>query len=88
MPMRVNLLPIIIVILFMKDLMRQIVISPGEDGYFIAECPSLPGCISQGKTKPEAIRNIHEAIEAYIDSLVRDGYPVPEEHFDTLLMAI
>ena len=58
----------------MKDLMRQIVVSPGEDGYFVAECPSLPGCISQGKTRPEAIINIREAIEAYIDSLVRDGY--------------
>ena len=71
-----------------KDAMRQIVIFPGEDGYFVAECPSLPGCISQGKTKPEAIANIREAIEAYIDSLVRDGYPVPEDHFDTLLMAV
>ncbi len=72
----------------MQDLMRQIVVFPGEDGYFVAECPSLPGCVSQGKTKPEAIRNIREAIDAYIDSLVQDGYPVPEDHFDTLLMAV
>ncbi len=68
--------------------MRQIVISPGEDGYFVAECPSLPGCISQGRSVQEAITNIREAITAYIDSLVQDGYPVPEDHFDTLLIAV
>jgi predicted RNase H-like HicB family nuclease len=76
------------VVLSMTDTMRQIVVFPGEDGYFVAECPSLPGCISQGKTKQEAIANIREAIEAYIDSLLIDGYPVPEEHFETLLMAV
>jgi predicted RNase H-like HicB family nuclease len=38
--------------------MRQVIIYPGEDGYWIAECPTLPGCISQGKTKEEAIQNI------------------------------
>lgn len=46
--------------------MRQVVIYPGEDGYWVAECPSLPGCISQGKTKEEAISNISEAIRGYI----------------------
>lgn len=46
--------------------MRQVVIYPGEDGYWVAECPSLPGCISQGKSKEEAIYNIREAIEGYI----------------------
>ncbi len=43
--------------------MRQVVIYPGEDGYWVAECPSLPGCISQGSTKEEATQNIKEAIE-------------------------
>jgi predicted RNase H-like HicB family nuclease len=43
--------------------MRQVLIYPGEDGYWVAECPSLPGCISQGKTRDEAISNIKEAIE-------------------------
>lgn len=37
--------------------MRQIIIYRGEDGYWVTECPSLPGCISQGKTKEEAIGN-------------------------------
>ncbi len=68
--------------------MRQIVVSPGEDKFFVAECPSLPGCISQGRTRQEAISNIREAIDGYIESLVKDGYPVPEDHFDTLLMAV
>ena len=38
--------------------MRQVIIYPGEDRYWIAECPSLPGCISQGKTREAAIQNI------------------------------
>jgi len=42
--------------------MRQVVLFPGEDGYWVVECPGLPGCISQGKTKEEAISNIKEAI--------------------------
>ncbi|MEW6659461.1 MAG: type II toxin-antitoxin system HicB family antitoxin [Thermodesulfobacteriota bacterium] len=46
--------------------MRQALIYPGEDGYWVAECPSLPGCLSQGKTKEEAIANIKEAISGYI----------------------
>ena len=42
--------------------MRQVVISRGQDGSWVAECPSLPGCISQGQTREEALRNIKEAI--------------------------
>ena len=49
--------------------MRQVIIYPGEDSYWVAECPSLPGCISQGKTKEEAIANIGEAIQGYIAAL-------------------
>jgi predicted RNase H-like HicB family nuclease len=68
--------------------MRQVVIYPGEDGYWIAECPSLPGCISQAETKPELVRNIREAIEGYITALKEDGLPVPDEHFEALLLAV
>ncbi len=60
----------------------------GEDGYWVVECPSLPGCISQGKTKEEAISNIKEAICGYIASLEKDGLPVPEERFETLVVAV
>jgi predicted RNase H-like HicB family nuclease len=68
--------------------MRQVMIYSGEDGYWIAECPSLPGCISQGTTKEEAITNIKEAIHGYIAALEEDGLPVPQERFDTLMVAV
>ena len=68
--------------------MRQVVIYPGEDGYFVVQCPSLPGCISQGKTKEEAIENIKEAIEGYVAALEEDGMPVPEERFEVLTLII
>ena len=68
--------------------MRQVVIYSGEDGYWIAECTSLPGCISQGKTKEEAIENIKEAIQGYIETLREDNLPIPEEHFNTLVVAV
>ena len=68
--------------------MRQVVIAPWEEGYWVAECPSLPGCISQGHTREEAIAHIKEAIEGYIAVLQDDGLPVPEEHFDTLVVAV
>ena len=53
--------------------MRQVLISPGEDGYWVAECPSLPGCVSQGRTREETIKNIREAIQGYIAALEEDG---------------
>lgn len=58
--------------------MKQVIIYPGEDGYWIAECLSLQGCISQGKTKEEAIFNIKEAIQLYIEVLQEKGQPIPE----------
>ena len=68
--------------------MRQVVIYPGEDGYWVAECPSLPGCVSQGETRDEAIINIKDAIEGCIAVLEEDGLPVPEERFETLVVVI
>jgi predicted RNase H-like HicB family nuclease len=67
---------------------RQVIIYRGEDGYWVAECPSLPGCISQGRSKKDALANIKEAIEIYILALKEDNLKVPEDHFDALLMAI
>jgi len=57
--------------------MRQIILYPGEDGYWVSECPSLPGCVSQGETKVQAIDNIKEAIEGYVEALKQDHLPVP-----------
>lgn len=68
--------------------MRQVLTYLGEDSYWVAECPSLPGCISQGKTKEETIVNIKEAIQEYIAALEEDNLPVPEEHFEALLLAV
>jgi len=68
--------------------MRQVLIRPGEDGYWVAECPSLPGCVSQGTTREEAIRNVREAIDGYILALQDDGLPVPEDKLDALLLAV
>jgi len=68
--------------------MRQVIVYPGEDGYYVVECPSLPGCISQGVTKEEALENIKEAIQAYSEALQSEGIPLPVEKFDSLLVAV
>jgi antitoxin HicB len=55
----------------------RILIEQDEDGIFVAECPALPGCISQGKTRPEALVNIRDAIRGYLASLKKHKEPVP-----------
>lgn len=55
----------------------RVTIAQDEDGIFVAEAPSLPGCITQGKTRDEALLNIHEAIQAYLESLRKHDEPVP-----------
>lgn len=68
--------------------MRQVLIYRGEDGYWVAECPSLPGCITQGKTRAEAVENAKQAIALYLDVLEEDGLPIPDESFDAMLLAV
>ena len=68
--------------------MREVVIYHGEDDCWVAKCPSLPGCISQGKTKEEAITNIKEAIDVYIATLEEDNLPVPKQGSETLVLAV
>lgn len=55
----------------------RVLIEPDEDGVFVAECPSLPGCISQGATRDEAVRNITDAVRGYLVSLEKNGEPAP-----------
>ncbi len=55
----------------------RVLIEQDEDGMFVAEVPSLPGCVSQGKTRDEAIRNAQEAVAAYLESLKAHGDPIP-----------
>jgi antitoxin HicB len=52
-------------------------IEQDEDGVYVAECPSLPGCVSQGKTRSEALANIQDAIQGYVASLQKHHEPVP-----------
>ena len=58
--------------------MRQVVVYPGEDGCWIVECQSLPGCVSQGQTKQDVIANIEEAVAGYVAALEEDGLSVPD----------
>jgi predicted RNase H-like HicB family nuclease len=55
----------------------RVVFEQDEDGMFVATCPALPGCISQGRTRGEAQANIREAISAYLKSLRKHGEPIP-----------
>jgi predicted RNase H-like HicB family nuclease len=59
--------------------MTQYVVTlvPGEDGFIVAECPSLPGCVSQGKTRDEALKNIKEAIEGILEVRRQMNSPIP-----------
>jgi predicted RNase H-like HicB family nuclease len=59
--------------------MRQVLIYLDEDGGYVAECPSLPGCHSQGDTWEEVTANIREAIEVWIEDAVAHGEPIPDD---------
>jgi predicted RNase H-like HicB family nuclease len=56
-----------------------ITIDRDEDGVWVVECPSIPGCVSQGKTKPEALKNIKEAIELCLEVRAQRGLPLTVE---------
>ena len=68
--------------------MRQVFLYPDETGMWVVECPSLPGCISQGETRETALANIRDAINEYIASLVEEGEPVPEDRFEAFVVAV
>ena len=55
----------------------RILIEQDEDGVWVSECPSFPGCISQGKTRKKALENIKDAIRGYIESLDKHNEPIP-----------
>jgi predicted RNase H-like HicB family nuclease len=56
-----------------------VLLEQGEDGYIVAECPSLPGCVSQGRTREEALENIKDAIRGILRVRRKLGLPIPEE---------
>jgi predicted RNase H-like HicB family nuclease len=55
----------------------RVLIDQDEDGVFVAQVPSLPGCVTQGSTRQEAVSNAQEAIAAYLESLNERGEPIP-----------
>lgn len=63
---------------------RRVILYPGEDGYWVVECPSLPGCLSQGTTRADALTNIQEAIRLYLESLAAHGEPPPADEVEML----
>ena len=60
-----------------RKMKYRVVIEADEDGVFVAECPALPGCVSQGQTRAEALANIKDAMTGYLASLKKHGEPVP-----------
>jgi len=66
---------------------RQVLLYPGEDGFIVAEVPSLPGCISQGLTREEALENVREAISLHQEVLRERGEPVPEDRVELVEVA-
>jgi predicted RNase H-like HicB family nuclease len=63
----------------------RVVFEQEEDEGFVVTCPSLPGCISEGDTRAEALANIREAIEAYLASLKKHGEPIPPPIFEDVV---
>ncbi len=56
-----------------------IILEKGQESGYVATCPTLRGCVAQGKTKPEVLKNIRGAIIDYIECLIEDGIPIPQE---------
>ncbi|MDI3548176.1 MAG: hypothetical protein PWR10_1828 [Halanaerobiales bacterium] len=65
-----------------KEMKTFVVLKPDEDGVFVVECPALPGCISQGKTKEEALQNIKEAIQLYLEGIQEYNFDKPLETYE------
>ena len=63
----------------------RVLIEQDEDGVFIAQVPSLPGCVTQGATRAEAVEKVQEAIGAYLESLNERGEPIPPSIHEELV---
>jgi predicted RNase H-like HicB family nuclease len=64
-----------------------VILTPGEDGFIVAECPIIPGCISQGRTREEALENIREAIELCLENRESEGWELPAD-FEVVRVAL
>ncbi len=67
---------------------RKVILYRGEDGYVIAEIPSLQGVVSQGKTREEALQNIKEAASLHIEVLQDRGLTVPQDETEMAEIAL
>jgi predicted RNase H-like HicB family nuclease len=65
---------------------RKVLLYPGEDGYFVVEVPSLPGCVTQGKTREEALANAEEAIALYLEVVQNRGETIPDDVVEVVLV--
>ncbi len=63
----------------------RVIVEEDEDGVFVSECPTLPGCISQGKTRQEALKNVKDAIKGYLESLKKHNEPVPPSVYEEMV---
>ena len=63
----------------------RIILEQDEDGIYVASCSSLPGCISQGKTRKETIDNIKDAIKGYLESLKKHSEPIPSSIYEEVV---
>lgn len=62
-----------------RSVRYTVIIESGRESGYVVVCPDLPGCVSQGRTRRAALKNIKEAMEAYVEALLEDGRPVPVE---------
>lgn len=62
-----------------RELSYTVIFEPAEEGGYVVTVPALPGCITEGDTLEEARANAKEAIECYLESLLKDGEPIPED---------
>ena len=60
----------------------RVILKSDENGGFVAECPDLPGCVSEGRTRADAKRNIVDAIQGYLESLKKHGEKVPPSRYE------
>jgi predicted RNase H-like HicB family nuclease len=72
--------------LLSKSMKFTVILEPQEEGSFTVTVPALPGCISEGETREEALHNIKEAIELYIEVLKEDGKPMPQDVGEEVLL--
>ncbi|EDN70759.1 conserved hypothetical protein [Beggiatoa sp. PS] len=63
----------------------RVLIEQDEDGIFVAQVPSLPGCLSQGQTRQEVLHNIQEAIAVYLESLQAHNEPIPPSIYEEVV---